>query len=48
MHGMTLRQAFGAKLDGPIRDGLLIWRGDALCLTRRGMDLQNQVLVELL
>jgi len=48
MHGMTLRQAFGAKLDGPIRGGLLIWRGDALCLTRRGMDLQNQVLVELL
>lgn len=48
MHGMTLRQAFGAKLDGPIRDGLLIWRGDALCLTRRGMDLQNRVLVELL
>ena len=28
--------------------GLLVWEGDFLCLTRRGMDVQNAVLVELM
>jgi oxygen-independent coproporphyrinogen III oxidase len=48
MHGMSIREAFGEKLDKPIGDGLLQWRGGALCLTRRGMDLQNSVLVDLM
>jgi oxygen-independent coproporphyrinogen-3 oxidase len=48
MHGMTLREAFGAKLDGPIKNGLLTFEGGALRLTRRGMDVQNSVLVELM
>ncbi|MEN6407648.1 MAG: radical SAM family heme chaperone HemW [Thermoguttaceae bacterium] len=48
MHGMSLREAFGGKLDNPIDAGLLEWREGALRLTRRGMDLQNSVLVDLL
>lgn len=47
MHGMTIRDAFGEKLDKPIRDGLLQWHEGALRLTRRGMDLQDRVLVDL-
>jgi oxygen-independent coproporphyrinogen III oxidase len=48
MHGMSIREAFGEKLDKPIQNGLLEWREDALRLTRQGMDLQNSVLVDLL
>ncbi|MEN6557538.1 MAG: hypothetical protein ABFC54_05085, partial [Thermoguttaceae bacterium] len=47
-HGMSLRQAFGEKLDKPIHDGLLEWHAGSLRLTRRGMDLQNTVLVDLM
>ena len=45
--GDALKQ-FGGKLDNPIDAGLLEWREGALRLTRRGMDLQNSVLVDLL
>lgn len=48
MHGMSIRAAFGEKLDQPIRDGLLEWHEGALRLTRLGMDLQNSVLVDLM
>jgi len=48
MHGMSIREAFGEKLDGPIGAGLLEWHEGALRLTRRGMDLQNSVLVDLM
>jgi len=48
MHGMSIREAFGAKLDRPIADGLLEWHEGALRLTRLGMDLQNSVLVDLM
>lgn len=48
MHGMSIREAFGAKLDKPISQGLLEWHEDALRLTRLGMDLENSVLVELM
>ena len=47
MHGMTIRDAFGERLEKPIRDGLLQWHEGALKLTRRGMDLQDSVLVDL-
>jgi len=47
-HGMTLRDAFGDRLDGPIGSGLLTFDNGQLKLTRRGMDLQNTVLVQLL
>jgi oxygen-independent coproporphyrinogen-3 oxidase len=48
MHGLSIRQAFGAKLDQPISAGLLEWHERALRLTRLGMDLQNSVLVDLM
>jgi oxygen-independent coproporphyrinogen-3 oxidase len=48
MHGMSIREAFGEKLDKPIGDELLQWHNGALRLTRLGMDLQNSVLVDLM
>lgn len=48
MHGMSIRDAFGEKLDKPINGGLLQWHEGALRLTRLGMDLQNSVLVDLM
>lgn len=48
MHGLSIREAFGPKLDQPIGAGLLEWHEGALRLTRRGMDLENTVLVELM
>lgn len=48
MHGMTIREAFGEKLDKPIADGLLEWHEGALRLTRLGMDMENSVLVDLM
>lgn len=47
IHGMSIREAFGEKLDKPIDGGLLEWHEGALRLTRHGMDLQNSVLVDL-
>ena len=48
MHGMTLDEAFPGKMDRPIREGLLLRENGFLRLTRRGMDVQNRVLVEFL
>jgi oxygen-independent coproporphyrinogen-3 oxidase len=48
MHGTTIRDAFGEKLDKPLAAGLLEWHEGALRLTRLGMDLQNSVLVDLM
>ncbi len=48
MHGLSIREAFGDKLRASIDAGLLEWRDGALKLTRRGMDLQNSVLVDLM
>lgn len=48
MHGLSIREAFGGKLDKPFGGGLLEWHEDALRLTRLGMDLQDSVLVELM
>ena len=36
MHGMSIREAFGEKLDKPINGGLLEWHEGALRLTRLG------------
>jgi len=47
MHGLSIREAFGEKLDKPIATGLLEWHEGELRLTRLGMDLQNSVLVDL-
>jgi len=48
MHGMSIYEAFGEKLDKSINAGLLEWHQGALRLTRLGMDLENTVLVDLL
>lgn len=48
MHGMSIREAFGAKLFKPTRAGLLEWNEGALRLTRLGMDLQNSALLDLM
>jgi oxygen-independent coproporphyrinogen-3 oxidase len=48
MHGMSIREAFGEKLDKPIAAGLIEWHEGSLRLTRLGMDLQNSVLVDLM
>jgi oxygen-independent coproporphyrinogen-3 oxidase len=48
MHGMSIRAAFGEKLDKPLGGGLLEWHAGVLRLTRLGMDLQNSVLVDLM
>ena len=48
MHGMSIREAFGEKLDKPIAAGLIEWHKGAMRLTRLGMDLQNSVLVDLM
>jgi oxygen-independent coproporphyrinogen III oxidase len=48
MHGMSIREAFGEKLDQPIGAGLLEWHEGTLRLTRFGMDMENRVLVDLM
>jgi oxygen-independent coproporphyrinogen-3 oxidase len=48
MHGMSIHEAFGEKLDKPIGGGLLEWHEGALRLTRLGMDMENSVLVDLM
>lgn len=48
MHGVSLRAVYGEKLKKPLAQGLVEWRDGYLRLTRRGMDVQNSVLVELL
>ncbi|MBO2517446.1 MAG: coproporphyrinogen III oxidase [Clostridiales bacterium] len=47
-HGISLREAFKEKLDGPVREGLAVWEDGHYRLTRRGMDVQNRVLVQLM
>ncbi len=48
MHGKALRTVYGEKLKKPLAQGLVIWEDGYLRLTRRGMDVQNSVLVDLL
>jgi oxygen-independent coproporphyrinogen III oxidase len=47
-HGRTLQEAFGKKISPLVEKGLLKYAGGCLRLTRRGMDVQNAVLVELM
>ena len=48
LHGISLQQAYGNKLEQFVRDGFLLWEDGVLRLTRKGMDFQNQVLVDLM
>lgn len=47
-HGRELRDAFGLKINPLVERGLLKYSDGYLQLTRRGMDVQNAVLVELM
>lgn len=47
-HGMGIMEAFGEKTESVIRQGLAEWRDGCFRLTRKGMDVQNRVLVELM
>ena len=47
-HGMSFREAFGDRLDGPLTDGRLVFENGVLRLTRYGMDVMNSVLVDLM
>lgn len=46
MHGMSIEECFGSKLEEMKRDGLMDFTDGAWVLTRRGMDIQNSILVE--
>ena len=48
MHGCTLSSCCGSVLRNLEQEGLMERRGDSVCLTRNGMDLQNAVLVRLM
>lgn len=48
MHGVPLWDVYGKKLKNSLKNGLVIRENGFLKLTRRGMDLQNRVLVDLL
>lgn len=48
MHGVSLRAAYGRQLQKSLDDGLVVIENGYLRLTRRGMDVQNMILVELL
>ena len=48
MHGCTLLQAFGAKLQKAMRSGGLVLEDGRLFLTRKGMDIQNAILLDLM
>lgn len=48
MHGLSIQAAFGEKMKKPLKEGLIQWESGFLRLTRKGMDLQNMVLVEFL
>ena len=48
MHGVSLWEVYGEKLKASLNLGLVIRENGYLRLTRRGMDVQNRVLVDLL
>lgn len=48
MHGIALEACFGEKMKKPLEEGLLIRENGFLRMTRRGMDVQNRILVEFL
>ena len=45
LHGISLQQRYGEKLCSLQRRGLIIHKKGRVFLTRRGMDIQNSILV---
>lgn len=48
MHGLSVHESFGSKLEKMMDAGLLIHENGYWKMTRRGLDIQNMLLVELL
>ncbi len=48
MHGVPMVTRYGATLERLRKQGLLLHEDGRWCLTRRGMDVQNAILVELM
>ena len=48
LHGVTLEACYGEKLKSMEEKGLMVHKNGSWALTRRGMDIQNSVLVELM
>ncbi len=48
LHELTVQACFGEKIKKPVEQGLLLHREGRWRLTRRGMDIQNSVLVDLM
>lgn len=48
MHGVSLESCYGDRLCALQQRGLIAWRDGWCRLTRRGMDVQNAILVELM
>lgn len=48
MHGISLMDRYGKQLQKPLEQELVVIEDGYLRLTRRGMDVQNMILVELL
>ena len=46
--GVTLRERYDGRLEALRKEGLIRRNGDRWALTRRGMDVQNTVLVRLM
>ena len=47
-HHIGLEDAYGAVIRRMTDAGLLEWRGGALRCTRKGLDVQNEILTEFL
>ena len=48
LHGISLRKRYGHQLDSLVRDGLGRWDDGRFCLTPRGIEIQNDVLMRLM
>ena len=48
MHGISIESCYGTKMEELQRKGLIKHEGGSWFLTRRGMDIQNSILVELM
>jgi len=48
MHGISVREAYGNKLFEMVKAGLLLYENGYWKMTRRGFDIQNTLLVELM
>ena len=46
LHGIPIESCYGSELDEMQRSGLMQFKDGSWMLTRRGMDVQNSILVE--